>query len=44
MTGINLNVEGKQTRSIARYSGSGRDYRQWCNRVADAGYQELMVG
>ena len=41
MTGVNLNVEGKQQRSIARYSGSARDYRNWCNRVAEGGYQEL---
>ena len=42
MTGINQNVEGKQTRIIARYSGSAPVFREWCNRVADEGYQELV--
>ena len=41
MTGINSNVEGKQVRSIARYSGSASDYRAWCNAVAEKGYQEF---
>ena len=41
MTGININVEGKQTRVIARYSGTAPDYRDWCDRVADGGYREL---
>src|SRR5437870_951844 len=39
MTGINSNVEGKQTRIIARYSGSAPAYRKWCDGVADRGYQ-----
>ena len=43
MTGINQNVEGKQTRIIARYSGSAVDYRNRCNEVADGGYQEFML-
>ena len=30
MTGINTNVEGKQTRIIARYSGSAPAYRARC--------------
>jgi hypothetical protein len=41
MTGINTNVEGKQTRIIARYSGSAPAYRERCNAVAATGYQEL---
>ena len=41
MTGVNQNVEGKQTRIIARYSGTAPAFREWCNRVADEGYQEL---
>ncbi len=41
MTGVNLNVDGKQTRTIARYSGSAIDYRQWCDDVAAHGYQEI---
>jgi hypothetical protein len=43
MTGVNQNVDGKQVRSIVRYSGSAPDYRAWCDRVAGHGYQELMV-
>jgi cation diffusion facilitator CzcD-associated flavoprotein CzcO len=43
MTGINSNVEGKQTRIIARYSGSAPAYRARCNEVAADGYQELAL-
>ena len=43
MTGINSNIEGKQTRVIARYSGSAPAYRQRCNEVAAGGYQELAL-
>ena len=43
MTGINSNVEGKQTRIIARYSGSAPDYRAWCDGVAAEGYRELAL-
>jgi cation diffusion facilitator CzcD-associated flavoprotein CzcO len=42
MTGINLNVEGKQTRTIVRYSGTAPDYRARCDEVAAGGYQELL--
>ncbi len=41
MTGVNINVEGKQTRTIARYSGTAPEYRAWCDQVAAAGYSEL---
>ncbi len=43
MTGVNINVEGKQTRVIARYSGSAPDYRAWCDRVAEEGYRDLAL-
>jgi cation diffusion facilitator CzcD-associated flavoprotein CzcO len=43
MTGINRNVEGKQTRIIARYSGSAPAYRARCDEVAAAAYQELAL-
>src|SRR2546430_6884762 len=43
MTGINRNVEGKQTRIIARYSGSAPAYRARCDEVAAKGYNELML-
>ena len=41
MTGINSNVDGKQTRIIARYSGSAPAYRAWCDEVAANGYREM---
>jgi cation diffusion facilitator CzcD-associated flavoprotein CzcO len=43
MTGYNSNVEGKQTRIIARYSGSAPAYRARCDEVAAKGYQELAL-
>ncbi len=43
MTGVNRNVEGKQTRTIARYSGSAPAYRARCDEAAANGYQELSL-
>jgi cation diffusion facilitator CzcD-associated flavoprotein CzcO len=43
MTGINTNVAGKQTRVIARYSGSAPAYRARCDEAAAKGYQELVL-
>ena len=43
MTGINSNVEGKQIRIVARYSGSAPAYRAWCDEVAAKGYRELAL-
>ncbi len=43
MTGINSNVEGKQTRIIARYSGSAPAYRARCDEVAAKDYRELAI-
>jgi len=43
MTGVNINVEGKQQRTIARYSGTAPEYRAWCDRVAVGGYKELIL-
>jgi cation diffusion facilitator CzcD-associated flavoprotein CzcO len=43
MTGINSNVEGKQTRIVARYSGSAPAYRARCDEVAAEGYAELLL-
>ena len=43
MTGINTNVEGKQTRMIARYSGSAPAYRAKGDEAAANGYQELAL-
>jgi cation diffusion facilitator CzcD-associated flavoprotein CzcO len=43
MTGYNTNVEGKQTRIVARYSGSAPAYRARCDEVAAKRYQELSL-
>ena len=43
MTGVNSNVEGKQTRIIARYSGSAPAYRARCDEVAAERYRELAM-
>ncbi|MDP2329706.1 MAG: NAD(P)/FAD-dependent oxidoreductase, partial [Reyranella sp.] len=43
MTGINRNVDGKQVRTIARYSGSAPAYRARCDAVAADGYRELAL-
>jgi cation diffusion facilitator CzcD-associated flavoprotein CzcO len=43
MTGVNTNVEGKQTRIIARYSGSAPAYRERCDKVAADGYKEMKL-
>jgi cation diffusion facilitator CzcD-associated flavoprotein CzcO len=43
MTGYNSNVEGKQTRTIARYSGSAPAYRATCDEVAAKRYRELSL-
>ena len=44
MTGINSNVDGKQTRIVARYSGSAPAYRARCDDVVAGGYKELSLG
>ena len=43
MTGINSNIEGRQKRIIARYSGSQYSYRKRCNEVAENNYRELRL-
>ena len=42
-TGVNSNVEGRQTRIIARYSGSAPAYRAWCDDIAARGYREINL-
>jgi hypothetical protein len=42
MTGVNQNVEGKNVRIIARYSGSAPEYRARADEVAARGYVELQ--
>jgi cation diffusion facilitator CzcD-associated flavoprotein CzcO len=43
MTGINRNIAGKDTRIIARYSGSAPAFRERCDRVAADGYKEMNL-
>ncbi|KAJ9626771.1 hypothetical protein H2204_009916 [Knufia peltigerae] len=42
MTGINTNVSGKQTRSVARYAGSALEYRRRCEASKLAGWKGLQ--
>jgi cation diffusion facilitator CzcD-associated flavoprotein CzcO len=44
MTGVNSNVEGKQTRKIMRYGGGYPSYREHCDAVAADGYHDLALG
>jgi hypothetical protein len=41
MTGVNKNVEGKSVRVLARYAGSGPEFRARCDAVVAGGYAEL---
>src|SRR5205823_13185327 len=43
MTGVNRNVEGKQTRKIMRYSGGHPTFREHCDAVAATGYREVAL-
>jgi hypothetical protein len=43
MTGVNRNVEGKQTRKIMRYSGGHPAFRAHCDAVAAEGYRTLAL-
>ncbi len=41
MTGVNSNVAGKQTRSVARYAGSAVAFRKKCEAAKSAGWEGL---
>ncbi len=43
MTGVNRNVEGKQTRKIMRYSGGHPAFRAHCDAVSADGYRKLAL-
>jgi cation diffusion facilitator CzcD-associated flavoprotein CzcO len=43
MTGVNRNVEGKQSPRIMRYSGGHPAYREHCDAVAAANYRTLSL-
>ena len=42
-TGININLEGSQTRFTAMYAGGQPSYRRRCEEVAQSGYKELNL-
>ena len=42
MTGVNSNVAGKQTRSVARYAGSAVEFRRMCEAAKSAGWKGLQ--
>lgn len=44
MTGVNINVDGRQVRRVARYTGSAPTYRAWANDVAARGYAGVSLG
>ena len=44
MTGVNINVEGRQVRRVARYTGSAENYRAWANGIARRGYEGIATG
>ncbi|RAK75442.1 flavin-containing monooxygenase [Aspergillus fijiensis CBS 313.89] len=39
LTGVNTNVEGKQERSVARYTGSAVEYRKRCREIRLANWE-----
>lgn len=41
MTGVNMNVQGKEKRGLVRYSGTAPEYRARCEAVISGGYEEL---
>ncbi|WP_207791876.1 flavin-containing monooxygenase [Siccirubricoccus phaeus] len=43
MTGVNVNVEGRQVRRVARYTGSAPTYRAWAEDIAARGYAGLAL-
>ena len=43
MTGVNSNLDGRQKRIVARYSGTQSTFRKRCREVADSGYAELNL-
>jgi len=43
MTGVNINVAGRQSRIVARYTGSAPGFRAWANGIVETGYRELML-
>ena len=43
MTGVNSNLEGRQTRIVVQYTGTLQTFRGRCEEVAQNGYKELNL-
>ena len=43
MTGVNSNLEGRQTRIVVQYTGTMQTFRSRCEEVAQNGYKELNL-
>lgn len=43
MTGVNINLAGRQTRIVARYMGTAPAYRAWATRIAERGYDGVAL-
>ena len=43
MTGVNRNVDGRERRRLARYSGTGPAYRAQCDAIAADGYRGIAL-
>ncbi|MDN3563659.1 flavin-containing monooxygenase [Paeniroseomonas aquatica] len=43
MTGVNVNVKGRQVRRVARYTGSAPAYRGWADDIAARGYAGVAL-
>jgi hypothetical protein len=43
MTGVNSNIDGKQTRKIMRYGGTFPSFREQCDAVAADRYRKLAL-
>lgn len=42
MTGVNKNVDGKTTRTVARYAGNAVEFRRRCEECMESGYKGFM--
>ena len=43
MTGVNSNLEGRQTRIVAQYTGTMQTFRSRCEEITRNGYKELNL-
>ena len=43
MTGVNINLAGRQKRIVARYMGTAPAYRAWATGIAERGYEGVAL-